>query len=104
MGLNDIEAQRSRIKRLSVMQVVDQLRPNICSDGLVVVTLNDDPELDLTLPDVRRVFDYLAASGFVSVEQNKKSWTAKMLPKGVDFLEGHICAADYPGIAHPNDF
>lgn len=103
MSLNDLETQRHRLRRLRILQVLQQNRPDPIGDGLIRRCLRDDTDLGFTESNLRNSLDYLAELGMVSITlRNDERWMAKISVKGVDFLDG---LGEKPaGVAHPEEF
>lgn len=103
MGLNDLETQRHRLRRLRILQVLQQNRPDPIGDGLIGRCLRDDIDLGFTGPNIRNSLDYLSELGMVTITlRTEERWMAKIAVKGVDFLDG---IGEKPaGVAHPEEF
>ncbi|PCI62034.1 MAG: hypothetical protein COB35_04965 [Gammaproteobacteria bacterium] len=101
MSLQKIQAERDKIKRLRVLQTLDLVRPEVASAQLILRSLSEDKDLALTISDIQRALDYLAQRQLINLV-DAKSWMAKILPDGIDYLDGH--GNNIAGVARPSDF
>lgn len=103
MSLNDMETQRHRLRRLRILQVLQQNRPDPIGDGLLGRFVREDTDLGFTQLNIRNSLDYLAELDMVRITlRTEERWMAKIAVKGIDFLEG---VGDKPqGVAHPEEF
>ncbi|MDX1491287.1 MAG: hypothetical protein R3332_08370 [Pseudohongiellaceae bacterium] len=103
MSLNDLETQRHRLRRLRILQVLSQNRPEPIGDGLVNRCLRHDVDLGFTASNIRKSLDYLEGHKLVEITmRTEERWMAKISVHGVDFLDG--LADEIKGVAHPNEF
>ncbi len=103
MGLNDMETQRHRLRRLRILQALSQNRPEPIGDGLIAQVLRGDVDLSFTKTNIRNSLDYLFERGLVIITlRTPDRWMAKISADGVDFLDG--LGDRHHGVAHPEDF
>ena len=73
--------------------------PRSVSSESVLVMLKEMGHSRVTAIDVRSHFEYLKDKDFIEITKRRRNfWEAKLMPKGVDFLEGND---DYEGVAFP---
>lgn len=103
MSLTDLETQRDRLRRLRILQVLQQNRPEPVGDGLIGRCLREDIDLGFTQSNIRNNIDYLSERGLVAITlRTPERWIAKISANGVDFLDGLGTKID--GVAHPEEF
>ncbi len=103
MSLTDMEAQRKRLSRLRILQVLALNGTEPTGEGLIGKCLRHDEDLGFTAAGIRSHLDYLGELGFVLITlRTEERWVAKLSAKGRDFLDG---LAERPaGVAHPDEF
>ncbi|MDF1622511.1 MAG: hypothetical protein P1V33_03455 [Pseudohongiella nitratireducens] len=103
MGLNELESQRHRLRRLRILQTLSQNRPEPVGDGLIAQVLRSDVDLSFTRSNIRNSLDYLSERGLVTITlRTEDRWVAKISADGVDFLDGF--GERHHGVAHPDEF
>ncbi len=103
MSLNDLETQRTRLRRLRILQVLSQNRPDPIGDGLIHRCLRNDVDLAFMQSNIRNSLDYLAERKLVTITlRTDERWMAKISADGVDFLDGF--GPKFEGVAHPEEF
>lgn len=101
----DIKANQDRLKRLRVLQILDQVRPEQISESLVTSALKNDRDLNLDTVDIRKALDYLQQRDLATLCKgriNSDPWLAKITADGIDYLDGH--GDDIAGVARPQEF
>lgn len=109
MNMMKLQAQRDRMKRLRVLQVLDQVRPQSIGHGMILKVLEDEPDLELTSISVKQALDYLEQRNLVVITSKANPavdgpgpWMAKISADGIDYLDGH--GDDIAGVARPQEF
>lgn len=103
MSLNELEIQRHRLRRLRILQVLSQNRPDPIGDGLINRCLRHDVDLGFTASNIRNSLDYLLERGLVIITlRTEERWMAKISANGIDFLDG--LGPKIEGVAHPEEF
>lgn len=103
MSLIEMETQRHRLRRLRILQVLSQNRPDPIGDGLISRCLRHDVDLNFTQLNIRNSLDYLFERGLVFITlRTAERWMAKISADGVDFLDG--IGPKIEGVAHPEEF
>lgn len=103
MSLHDLEIQRHRLRRLRILQVLSQNRPDPIGDGLISRCLRHDVDLAFTQTNIRNSLDYLFERKLVTITlRTETRWMAKISADGVDFLDG--LGPKIEGVAHPEEF
>ncbi|GJM12782.1 MAG: hypothetical protein DHS20C12_11850 [Pseudohongiella sp.] len=103
MSLQDLEAQRHRLRRLRILQTLYMGRPNPMGDGLILQALKGDYDLSFSQSIVRNALDYLEDVNLVQLLKRESDlWVAKISSNGIDYLDG--LSDPLPGVAQPGDF
>lgn len=103
MSLMELETQRERLRRLRILQVLSQNRPDPIGDGLINRCLRHDVDLSFTQTNIRNSLDYLAERRLVAITlRTDERWMAKISADGSDFLDG--LGPKFEGVAHPEEF
>ena len=109
MNLMKLEAQRDRMKRLRILQVLEQVRPEPIGHGMILKVLEDETDLALTSVSVKQALDYLQQRNLVVITSKANStvdglgpWMAKISADGIDYLDG--LGDDIAGVARPQEF
>ena len=95
---NKLELARIKMIRYRILKVLDVGRPYPVGDGLLVDVLVD-ADLNVTQHETRRALQYLCDKGYVDIKDHGSHWEARLLPKGVDYIE--ISHTEDDGIARP---
>lgn len=99
----NVNAHRSRLRRLRILQALSQAYPDSLGDRLLLTLLREDPELRPDLGRVRRSLQYLVDRGLAAlVARTDESWIARATPDGIDYLEGPDPGIE--GMAHPAEY
>lgn len=93
-----LELARIKMVRYRILKVLDAGRPYPVGDGLLVEVLVD-ADLNVTQHETRRALQYLCDKGYVEIKDQHTHWEARLLPRGVDYLENAAIQDD--GIARP---
>lgn len=93
-----LELARIKMIRYRILKVLDVGRPYPVGDGLLVDVLVD-ADLNVTQLETRRALQYLCDKGYVEIKDQNTHWEARLLPKGVDYIENPHIKDD--GISRP---
>lgn len=96
------EVERKRLRRLRVLQALQLNYPNPTTERMISAHLLEEDEFGYSKNDIRAELDYLGELGLIRLEREADGqacvvWVAKLMPKGVDFLDG--LGPEYDGIS-----
>jgi hypothetical protein len=99
MNMSDkLEKAKRRMLRYRVLRTLQIGYPRPVGETLISEVVVD-ADLAATPTEIRSALTYLGDSGYVELNQAGEYWEAKLLPKGVNFLEDD--SIKDPGIARP---
>jgi hypothetical protein len=99
MATENREVSRKKLRRLRILQALQLNYPSPVTEKLVSQTLSDESDLHLTTIAMRQELDYLHELNLIRREVEDDVWCAKLLPLGVDYLDG--LGYDLNGVARP---
>lgn len=99
MSAESREVTRKKLRRLRILQALQLNYPQPITEKLVAQTLSDESDLHLTTITMRQELDYLHELNLIRKETVDDVWCAKLLPDGVDYLDG--LGDDLNGVARP---
>ncbi|MDD2815417.1 MAG: hypothetical protein PHP00_06715 [Thiotrichaceae bacterium] len=99
MTTENREVSRKKLRRLRILQALQLNYPQPITEKLVSQTLSDESDLHLTTIAMRQELDYLHELSLIRREVEDDVWCAKLLPMGVDYLDG--LGDDLNGVARP---
>lgn len=99
MAVENREIIRKKLRRLRILQALQLNYPQPITEKLVAQTLSEESDLHLTTITLRQELDYLHELNLLRREVEDDVWCAKLLPLGVDYLDG--LGDDLNGVARP---
>lgn len=102
--MSSLDTARKRMARWRILRILAAGRPYPVGEGLIGQVLTD-ADLAMTMNEIRNDLEYLKDKGYietkeVSVPGEGKHLEARLLPKGVDYVE-YTTAEDDPGVLRP---
>ena len=82
----NLKSHINRMRRLRVLQVLYNNRPQELGVGIILQLMRGDEDLKPKAVNIAQSLDYLEQRGFCKIKKSANLWIAKITPEGIDYL------------------